>query len=75
LTIVLTEDNLKNILIERELSFIFDVRSYPPSSAVCNPDILLTGKYFVSVSGELLNFLKGEGNIRQTYILNHVTYR
>lgn len=59
----------------KEDSIHFDVHTYPPSSAVCNPEILLTGKYFLSVSGELLNFRKGEGELRQTYNLNHVKYR
>jgi hypothetical protein len=53
----------------------FDVRKYPPSSAVCDQNILLSGKFYVSVSGELLNFRKGEGDIKQTYNLNHVTAR
>jgi hypothetical protein len=54
-------------------TILFDVLRYPPSSAVCDQDILLSGKYLVSVSGELLNFRKGEGNLRQTYNLHHVT--
>ena len=51
----------------------FSILKYPEQSIYCDPDILLSGSYDMILSGDDLEFIKGEGDSKQHYKMKKVT--
>ena len=50
----------------------FSVLKYPEEGSNCDPDKFLTGSYDMKLSGDSLEFTKGEGSSKQCYKLKKV---
>jgi hypothetical protein len=47
----------------------FSILKYPEDGSNCDPEKLLTGSYDLKMSGESLEFIKGDGGNKQLYKL------
>jgi hypothetical protein len=51
----------------------FSILKDPEEGSNCDPGILLTGSYDMILAGNKLEFMKGEGDVKQHYIIKKVT--
>lgn len=51
----------------------FSILKYPEEGINCDPEILLSGSYDMILSGDNLEFMKGEGDSKQHYKMKKVT--
>ena len=51
----------------------FSILKHPEESSNCDPGILMSGSYEMILAGDKLEFMKGEGDCKQHYIVKKVT--